>query len=404
VDFDDTPEDAAFRAEWRAWLAANATPVPEGSFRGGLVAPGGNDAEVVAQAKDWQRRLAAAGWGAISWPREHGGRAATPMQAYIYADELAAYAVPADLYSIGLGMIGPTLMAWGSEQQKQTYLPAMLDGSEIWCQLWSEPGAGSDIASLTTRAEYDEQRDGWVVNGQKVWTSGAQWSHWGLAIVRTDPAAERHRGLSAFVIDMHAPGVDVRPLREMSGGSTFNEVFLTDVTVPAASLVGPAGEGWTVALTTMAHERLTAGLMGLASMKTGPLVDLARSTARNGRPAIEDRVLRSRVIDVVIRHRVLELTILRTVSAIARSGVPGPESSTLKLAWSHVGSRYAELALDLLGAAGALGGSSAPFGGQLATAYSFAPSFHIGGGTDEVQRNVIGEKVLGLPREPRPLG
>jgi acyl-CoA dehydrogenase len=402
VDFDDTAEDAAFRSAWRAWLADNASPIPAGDFRGGLVAPGGDDPEVVARAKDWQRRLAADGWGAIAWPREHGGRSATAMQAYIYAQELSAYDVPADLYSIGLGMIGPTLMAWGSVEQKQTYLPPMLDGSEIWCQLWSEPGAGSDIASLRTRGEHDDSRDRWLLNGQKVWTSGAQWSRWGLAIVRTDPDAERHRGLSAFVIDMDAPGVDVRPLREMSGGTTFNEVFLTDVEVSGASVVGPVGEGWTVALTTMAHERLTAGLMGLAAMKTGPLIDVARATVRDGRPAIEDRVLRSRLIDVVMRHRVLELTILRTVSAIAHSGVPGPESSTLKLAWSEVASSYAELAIDLFGTAGTLTGSAAPFGGQLATAYAFAPSFHIGGGTDEVQRNVIGEKVLGLPREPRP--
>jgi alkylation response protein AidB-like acyl-CoA dehydrogenase len=401
VDFDDTAEEASFRAEWRTWLAANASPIPSGEFRGGLTAPGGDDPQVVAAAKEWQRRLAADGWGAVTWPREYGGRAATPMQAYIYAEELSGYDVPADLYSIGLGMIGPTLMAWGSDEQKRTYLPRMLDGSEIWCQLWSEPGAGSDVASLTTKADYDAARDCWVINGQKVWTSGAQWSRWGLAIVRTDPDAERHRGLSAFVIDMTAPGVEVRPLREMSGGSTFNQVFLTDVAVPAANLIGPLGEGWTVALTTMAHERLTAGLMGLAAMKTGPLVDLARAARRGGRSATDDPVLRARLIDVVMRHRVLELTILRTVSAIARSGAPGPESSTLKLAWSEVGSNYAELAVDLLGPSGILTGSDAPYGGQLATAYSFAPSFHIGGGTDEVQRSVIGEKVLGLPREPR---
>ncbi len=398
MDFDDAPEDAAFRAEWRSWLIANADPAPPG-FQGGFVSPGREDPRVIARAKEWQHRLAGDGWGAIAWPTEHGGRAATPMQVYIHAQELANFDVPPDIYSIGIGMIGPTLMAWGSEEQQRTYLPLMLDGSEIWCQMWSEPDAGSDIASLTTRGEYDAERDRWLLNGQKVWTSGAHRSRWGLVIVRTDPAAPKHRGLSAFIVDMHAPGVDVRPLREMAGGRTFNEVFLSDVEVPARNLVGPAGQGWAVALTTMAQERLTAGLVGLAAMPTAPLIELARGAHRNGATAIEDRVLRFRLIDVLMRHRVLELTSLRTLSAISRSGAPGPESSTLKLAWSNVGSSYAELALDLLGVRGTLTGPKAPYDGLVAAAYSFAPSFHIGGGTDEVQRSVIGEHVLGLPKE-----
>ncbi|HWC33607.1 MAG TPA: acyl-CoA dehydrogenase family protein [Mycobacteriales bacterium] len=401
MDFDDAPEDAAFRAEWRSWLIANADPAPAG-FRGGFVAPGREDPRVVDRARDWQRRLAADGWGAIAWPKEHGGRAATPMQVYIHAQELAGFDVPPDIYSIGLGMIGPTLIAWGTEDQQRTHLPLMLDGSEIWCQMWSEPGAGSDIASLTTRGEYDADRDRWVLNGQKVWTSGAHRSRWGLVIVRTDPDGPKHRGLSAFILDMQAPGVDVRPLREMAGGRTFNEVFLTDVEVPAKNLVGPAGHGWAVALTTMAQERLTAGLIGLAAMPTEPLIGLARSAQRNGAPAIKDPVLRGRLIDVLVRHRVLELTSLRTLSAISRSGAPGPESSTLKLSWSNVGSSYAELAVDLLGVEGTLTGPSAPYDGLVPAAWAFAPSFHIGGGTDEVQRSVIGEQVLGLPKEPRP--
>ncbi|HVV77230.1 MAG TPA: acyl-CoA dehydrogenase family protein [Mycobacteriales bacterium] len=401
MDFDDAPEDAAFRAEWRSWLVANADPAPKG-FRGGFVAPGREDQRVLARAKEWQRRLADGGWGAIAWPKEHGGRAATPMQVYIHAQELAGFDVPPDIYSIGLGMIGPTLMAWGTEEQQRTYLPLMLDGSEIWCQMWSEPNAGSDIASLTTRGEYDAAGGKWLLNGQKIWTSGAHRSRWGLVIVRTDPDAPRHRGLSAFILDMHAPGVEIRPLREMAGGRTFNEVFLTDVEVPASNLVGPAGEGWTVALTTMAQERLTAGLIGLAAMPTAPLIELARAAQHNGAPAIDDPVLRSRLIDVLTRHRMLELTSLRTLSAMARSGAPGPESSTLKLSWSNVGSLYAELALDLLGAGGTLAGPQAPYDGLVAASYSFAPSFHIGGGTDEVQRSVIGEMVLGLPKEPKP--
>jgi alkylation response protein AidB-like acyl-CoA dehydrogenase len=268
--------------------------------------------------------------------------------------------------------------------------------------MWSEPGAGSDIAALTTRGEYDASVDRWLVNGQKIWTSGAHLSRWGLIIVRTDSDAPKHRGLSAFVLDMRSPGVDVRPLREMAGGRTFNEVFLTDVEVPGRNLVGPAGEGWAVALTTMAQERLTAGLVGLAAMPTEPLIDLARTAPHRGAPAIADPVLRARLIEILVRHRVLELSTLRTLSAISRSGAPGPESSTLKLSWSNVGSSYAELALDLLGVRGTLTGAQAPYAGLVGAAYAFAPSFHIGGGTDEIQRSVIGEMVLGLPKEPKP--
>jgi len=400
MHFEDSAEDAAFRAEWRAWLTVNAKPrTPESGFAA-LVARGGDSADAVATGREWQHRLAAEGWGAIAWPREYGGRAATPTQTYIFAKELSEFEKPPDLYSIGLGMIGPTIILWGTDEQKSTYLPSMLDGSEIWCQLWSEPGAGSDVASVRTSAR--QSADGsWLLNGQKVWTSGAQWARWGLAVVRTDPAAAKHRGLSTLIVDMTAPGVDVRPLKEMSGGTTFNEVFFTDVVVPASNVVGPVGEGWKVALTTMAHERLTAGLMGVATLTPDPLLALARRATRNGRPAVEDPVIRQRLIDVLIRHRVLELTVFRTLTTAARTGVPGPESSTLKLSWSEVASAQAELALDLLSLGGTVTGPEAPYAGSIAELYTFAPSFHLGGGTDEIQRNVIGEQVLGLPKEPR---
>jgi alkylation response protein AidB-like acyl-CoA dehydrogenase len=402
VDFNDLPEDAAFRAEWRAWLAANATPVgPDAHGFGAFVLRGASDDDLISRARDWQARLARDGWGAISWPVEHGGRAATATQAWIYGQELAAYDVPPDAYQIGLGMIGPTIIACGTPEQQARYLPAMLDGSEIWCQLWSEPEAGSDVASLRTRAEWDASRDAWIVNGQKVWTSGAQWSSYGLALVRTNQDAPKHRGISALIIDMTAPGVEIRPLREMSGGTTFNEVFFTDVEVPASNVVGAVDQGWTVALTTMAHERLAAGLMGLQSVRVQPLIDLASRLVDPQTAPSEAASVRHRLVDLACRQRMLELTVFRTLTTAARTGAPGPESSTLKLTWSMIGSDQAELALDLLGTSGMLAGDGAPLGGEVVEAWSFAPSFHIGGGTDEVQRTVIAEHVLGLPREPK---
>jgi acyl-CoA dehydrogenase len=405
MDFSDSPEDAAFRAEWRAWLAANASPCSDDdSGFGALVVRGAADHDHVQRARAWQRILADGGWGAIAWPREHGGRSATATQSWIFGQELATYDVPPDMYGIGLGMIGPTLIAWGTEEQKARHLPTMLDGSDIWCQLWSEPGAGSDVASLTTRAVPDAAGDGWIVNGQKVWTSGAQWSSYGLALIRTNPVAPKHKGISAMVIDMRAPGVEVRPLREMSGGATFNEVFFADYHVPGDAVVGPVDQGWMVALTTMAHERLSAGLIGIGSMSIQPLLRLAGWARRHGGPATADPVLRERLADVVMRQRLLELTVLRTLTSVSRTGAPGPESSTLKLSWSTIGSAQAELALDLLGQRGVLAGTGAPCHGDVVTAYTFAPSFHIGGGTDEVQRTVIAEHVLGLPKEPRPKG
>ena len=403
MNFDDSPEDAAFRSEWRAWLTANATARRDPSHGfGALLSQGVADAGLLDRARDWQRRLAAAGWGAIHWPVEHGGRAATPMQNLIYQQELAEWDLPLDIYGIGLGMIGPTLIAWGSDEQKERYLPSLLDGSEIWCQLWSEPSAGSDVASLRTRAVRDESSGGWVINGQKVWTSVAHFARWGLAIVRTDPDAPKHRGISAFIVDMQAPGVEIRPLREMSGGTTFNEVFFTDVAVGADSLVGPVNQGWTVALTTLAHERFTAGLMGMTAMTVDPVLHLARTTSRGARPAAEDPVLRQRLADVWTRHKLLGLTISRALSAAERNGAPGPEGSTLKLAWSDLASAEASLALDVLGLPGTQTGPAAPAGGEWAMAYGFAPSYHIAGGTDEIQRTIIGERVLGLPKEPDP--
>jgi acyl-CoA dehydrogenase len=402
MNFDDSPEDAAFRAEWQRWLTANAVSRrdPSRGF-GALLAQGVDDPGLLDRARDWQARLADAGWGAIHWPVEHGGRAATPMQSLIFSEELAPFEVPLDIYGIGLGMIGPTLITWGTDEQKTRFLPALLDGSEIWCQLWSEPSAGSDVASLRTRAIWDAARDRWIVNGQKVWTSGAQFSRWGLAIVRTDPDAPKHKGISAFVIDMHAPGIDIRPLREMSGGTTFNEVFFTDVELRADRLVGPLNQGWNVALTTLAHERFTAGLMGMTAMTAEPVLRLARATRRDGgAPAADDPVLRQRLADVWTRHRLLGLTISRALTAAQANGMPGPEGSTLKLAWSDLATAEAGLALDILGAAGSLTGAAAPADGEWATAFAFAPSYHIAGGTDEVQRTIIGEHVLGLPRHP----
>ena len=249
IHFADAPEDAAFREELRAWLAGHAArKTPEQRFASfGAIVSAEDDPDWVVRSRAWQHTLASDRWAAITWPSAWGGRDATPVQAWIFAEEMAAYDVPQGLYTIGLGMIGPTILTHGTEDQKQRWLPAMLDGSEVWCQLWSEPDAGSDVASLRTLATEDPDSGGWRLTGQKIWTSGAQHARWGLLIARTDPDAPKHRGISCFVVDMQHPSVTVRPLRQLTGGTSFNEVFFDGVVIPPDQLIGPLHDGWRVA-------------------------------------------------------------------------------------------------------------------------------------------------------------
>jgi acyl-CoA dehydrogenase len=402
MDFNDSPEEVAFRAEVRAWLEDHAGRLdPAHQARGpvtALLSESSDDDDLVLQAQAWQRTLADGGWAGLTWPTSYGGRDLTPIQLIIFNDELAHYDVPPNIFGIGLGMIGPTIITHGTEQQKMRFLPKMLAGEEIWCQLWSEPNAGSDVASLQTRAE--RIQDTWILNGQKVWTSGAHYAHFGLIIARTDPEAPKHRGISCFIVDMSDTGVEPRPLKQMTGGANFNEVFLTDVRIPDTNRVGDVNDGWRVALTVLMNERFgVAGSLNVGGL-VDPLIALAHKQPRNGGTAADDTVIRQNLADTYIRAKLLTLTGYRAITKIAKGAIPGPEGSIAKLVWSDLMTDVGRRGLEILGTAGALVGPDAPDGGTWAAAHLMAPGIHLGGGTDEVMRNIIGERVLGLPKEP----
>jgi acyl-CoA dehydrogenase len=393
MDVEDTPEEAAFRAEARAWLDANAKPKVEAEERISVVGGYRDDPTSVAEAKRWQATLADAGWAAIHWPAAFGGRDATALQSTVLFEELARYDVPDMLFSIGVAMIGPTLIAHGTDAQKERYLPPMRRGEEIWCQLWSEPDAGSDLAALQARAERDG--DEFVLNGQKVWTSGAHYCDLGLGIFRTDPTVPKHKGISCFVVDLRTPGITIRPLRQITGAAHFNEVFFDEVRIPAANLVGDLGDGWRVARTTLMNERHATGSLGSSRSAFDALVGLTQAVGLAGDP-----VVRQRLAHVFTLGRLFDLTNARVRSTMARGGIPGVEGSILKLAIAQLGTAVADLGVSVLGPGGVLVGDEAPEAGRWPEALLGAFAMHIGGGTDEVQRNIIGEMVLGLPREP----
>jgi alkylation response protein AidB-like acyl-CoA dehydrogenase len=390
LDFDDTPGEAAFRAEARAWLEAHAT-LRSPDARPSLAAA--NDPGHVEACRAWQRTLYEGGWAGITWPKAYGGRGGTANEARIFAQEQRRFDVSTGIFSVAIGMVGPTLIAHGTDAQRERYLDAMLRGDQIWCQLFSEPGAGSDLAGLRSKAVRDG--DTWVVNGQKVWTSGAHYSDVAILVARTDPDAPKHQGITFFLLDMDTPGIDVRPLRQMTGHAHFNEVFLTDVVIPAEQVVGEVHGGWGVAVTTLANERVLIGGGG-TSAGIDQLSDLARSFGR-----AEDPTIRQDLARAYTRLRLLEFLGYRVQTALSHGEVPGPEVSVMKLAISEHAERTGDLLMAIEGAAGTLGGADAPRD-QLAQ-YQFLGqwSMRIGGGTDQVQRNVIGERVLGLPREPR---
>jgi len=394
MDFDDTPEEAAYRAEARAWLEQHAElRTDDTSPRGGLTdAYSEEEARHVKAAKDWQTTLAEHGWAGITWPKEHGGRGGTALQERIFVQEQARFDVSAGVFAQGIGMAGPTIIAHGTEEQKARFLPPMLRGDEIWCQLFSEPGAGSDLAGLATRAVADG--DEFVVNGQKVWTSSAHYSDWAILLARTDPDAPKHRGITYLLVDMRTPGIEVRPIRQMTGSAHFNEVFLTDVRVPAGNVVGDVNGGWAVAVTTLSNERtLIAGGGGTA------FTDVVRLARRFGRTG--DAVVRQRLADTYIRMQVLKYLGWRSQTAVSQGRRPGPESSVGKLGHSALVQRLGDFGMAIAGAHGMLmpedDGELHAWGQRLLGQWGS----RIGGGTEQVQRNIIGERVLGLPGDIR---
>jgi alkylation response protein AidB-like acyl-CoA dehydrogenase len=396
VDFEDTQEEATFRAEAYSWLASNAMlkdPARSGPAGGGHV---DRDEELrqVKEAQAWQATLYDGGWAGITWPKEFGGRGGTPIQALIFAQEQARFALPRNVFAQGIGMAGPTIMAHGTPEQKDRFLPPMLRGDEIWCQLFSEPEAGSDLANLGTRAERDG--DWFVVNGQKVWTSSAHFSDWGILLARTDFDVPKHKGITYFLVDMRSPGVEIRPLRQATGAAHFNEVFLTDVLIPAANVVGPVGEGWRVTVTTLSNERMFIGGTGGAGDAFGDIARLAARWDRQGDPFV-----RQALADVYIRLQLLKFLGWRVQTAISRGQQPGPESSVLKLALSQHLGLTGDLVMALQGPEATLLDYGHPEGSRWQLQFVGQWSSRIGGGTEQVQRNILGERVLGLPGEPR---
>ncbi len=379
-------ESARFRDDLRDWLAANVEPTPVfASFD-----------EEFEWGRRWQARLDADRWVGIHWPEEFGGRGASPVEVALFNIEYARSRAPQPVNRTGVNLVGPTLLAHGDDVQRRRWLPAILDAAEIWCQLFSEPGAGSDLASLTTRAVATE--GGWVLEGQKVWTSYAQYSRWGIALVRTDPDAPRHRGISCVVVDMTAPGVEVRPLVTMTGEAEFNEVFFDEVFVPADHVVGGVHRGWQVANTTLAHERGTTFPFKeqvVHEVYLGRLLDLAVAS-----DALDDPLVADQLVDAYVKLRVLRLHNWRTMTRLARGEEPGPESSVVKLAWTDMTQSLSDAALALVGDAAPLWGPAGdnPDGGAWQRQWLWSKAASIAGGTSEIQRTIIGERILGLPR------
>ncbi|MBN8961142.1 MAG: acyl-CoA dehydrogenase [Rhizobiales bacterium] len=399
MNFDDTPEEAAFRAKAREWVQANAPKEYEEELSqaslGRITLKKGDMVEV---GKAWQKKKFDAGWSCLSWPKEYGGRGATPIEKVIWQQEEGVYGKLTQPFQIGEGMCGPTVMAFGSEEDKRRRLPKLASGEEIWCQLFSEPSAGSDVAGLRTRAERDG--DGWIVNGQKIWTSGAHYSNYGLLFARTDPDAPKHKGLTMFFLDMKSPGVEVRPIKQASGMSEFNEVYFTDVRIPDSQRLGNVGDGWNVSLTTLMNERMSIG----SRLATGfpEIFAFCSDFVTEHGPALDDRAVRAKLADWAVKSSGLKYTAYRSLSALSRGERPGPENSIGKLVAGTMVQDIATFAMDLEGAAGALtGAADAEVGGRFQTMWIGAPGTRIAGGTDEILRNIIAERVLGLPGDIR---
>ena len=392
MDLNDTPEEAAFRAEARAFLEQHLEIRPPGTLGRGR----GEDltAAAVAEAQTWQKTKAENGWACITWPKEYGGRGATPIQTLIWGQEEARYDHPnTSVFSIGTGMAGPTILSHGTDEQKTQWIPKLVTGEEIWCQLFSEPSAGSDLAGLRTSAARDG--DHWVLNGQKIWTSGANWCRWGVIVTRSDPNAVKHAGLTYFVVDMNDPGIEIRPITQINGGQGFNEVFFSDVRIPDAWRLDEVGNGWRVAITTLMNERVSIGSAGGESM-IGTLVEHTQKLKLNGGRALDDPAVRQRVADFYVRSKGVEFAGHRTVTKLSQGGIPGPEASLGKLVAGALIQDIASYAMDLEGQAGSIMSDSG-----FQASYLGSPGLRIAGGTDEVLRNIIAERVLGLPPETR---
>ena len=397
---DTDPKHQAFRADARGWLAANAPAHLENSLRSSVFGqpPNTGDEDPLAAARAWQRKKAESGWAALMWPTEYGGRGASPMESIIWGQEEGIYSQLSGTFIIGLGMCGPTMITYASEEQKKRYLPKLASGEEIWCQLFSEPGSGSDLAGLKTKAV--KEGDEWVINGQKIWTSGAQHSDYGILITRTNPGVAKHKGLTMFFLDMKSPGVDVRPIKQINGGSSFNEVYFDNVRIPDAQRLGEVGDGWRVSLTTLMNERMAIG----GSITTGvpELVDLVQTLVLDNKKAIGRADVKSRLADYYVKAAGLKNTGIRSVNLVAKGGMPGPENSIGKLVAGELMQDLTKYAMDLQGFGSVINDPTIAEGSSRFQAMLMrSPAVRIEGGTDQILRNIISERVLELPADMR---
>ncbi|MFQ5897202.1 MAG: acyl-CoA dehydrogenase family protein [Candidatus Methylomirabilia bacterium] len=397
MNFDFTPKERAFRHEVREWLQAN---LPD-DLRGRGFAASRADRAEVDRLRAWQKRMYEAGYVGMDWPTRFGGRGASVVEQIILYEELARARSPQPVNRGGLSMLGPTVMAYGTEAQQKRFLPKILTAEEIWCQGFSEPNAGSDLANLGTQAV--REGDHLLITGQKVWTSLAHVADWGFFLVRTDPASPRHKGITFLLIDMTSPGITVRPLRQMTGEAEFNEVFLDRVRVPVENVVGEVNRGWEVAITTLAYERDLLTFIRNISLRHAldRLIELARRVKVNGGRSADDPRLRQKLAALAIYEKCLQLGGYRSLTKILRGGKPGPEGSTSKLFWSQVDQELAEVATELLGPYAQVteGSEWAPDEGQWAFYCLLAQASGIRAGTSQILKNILGERVLGLPKE-----
>ena len=395
MDLNPTAEDRAFRQEVRRWLETN---VPTG------------DVKTLDERKAWHRKLYEAGYVGMLWPKEYGGWGRTPMQQAIVQDEMARLDAPPPINGLGIGFIGPTIIVHGTDWQKERYLKTMLTAEEIWCQLYSEPNAGSDLASLKTRAE--DQGDHFLVNGQKIWTSSGPIADWGILLARTDGKAAKHKGISCVLLHMRQPGVEVRPLRQITGSSLFSEVFMTNARAEKRDLIGNLNQGWEIAQTTLGWERgaNSLGRVTRYAVAFNQLVRATKELRRGGKPLLEDAAVRARLGKAYAELEVQRYAALRVLSALQNSDSPGAASSITKLSYTEFEKRYFELALEILGPYGQLVSAREEFEdidtssgepGTWATAFLWSRAGTIYSGSSEIQKNIIGERVLGLPKEVR---
>ncbi|WP_298670501.1 acyl-CoA dehydrogenase family protein [uncultured Sphingomonas sp.] len=387
MDFNDTPEEAGYRAAARAWLEKNVAEHK--------ALPHVDD---MAAARSWQARKAGAGYAQITWPKEWGGGGGTPIHSVIFGQEEAKFPVQYGYFTIGLGMCVPTVMAFADDTTKRRFVGPALRGEEIWSQLFSEPAGGSDVAAIRTRAVRDG--DDWLVNGQKVWTSGAHYSDYGIVLVRTNTDVPKHKGLTMFWLDLRSPGVEIRPIHQMSGGSNFNEVYFTDVRIPDAQRLGAVDAGWKVALVTLMNERLAVG----GGTGAGPkeILALAKELDAADGPLIRDAAFRQRLADWYVQAEGLRNTRMRTITALSRGQTPGPESSIGKIIAANQLQELGNAAVEAEDQYGIINDPAlVPLKGLFQTAVMNAPGLRIAGGTDEILKNIIAERVLGLPGEIR---